>query len=454
ANAYTTPVTSQPAGNPDGDGDGVGVYFAMSDDPDHTTYYTAIAAMAVAASGEPNEMVNVSGSPVNGWTYAQLIQDVVDYLAWGQTDSGPGRGGWSYGPTNNDNTRSDQSNTGYVTLALAYAETSPPDGMGVSIPGFVRSELEYWINYIQDPVDGDENDGGSWYSEPGSPDDASPNVLKTGNLLQQMAFVGDTRSSSRVQAAIDYMVRSWNSWDLEGSPLCYQSSYTTMKGLEAIGAEIIDSINWFQDLSDRIRTQQSQEGWWPVSCYDDGDGILSTEWAILTLQRAVAPTEENPDLEIIDLEVSEAAGNYTILFTLKNRGNVPAPLGHVVGLKVDGALVDQVSVNSELAPGETWSGSFAPRAVSGIRDAVQVCADETDVVAELNEDNNCSGLVWPPIGDISGDRFVTLADAILALQVSAGLSPAGVQVSGDVNGDWRIGLEEAVYVLQEVSGLR
>jgi len=57
--------------------------------------------------------------------------------------------------------------------------------------------------------------------------------------------------------------------------------------------------------------------------------------------------------------------------------------------------------------------------------------------------------------DINGDNIVTLADAILALQVSARISPArGVQVSGDVNGDGRIGLEEAIYSLQYIAGLR
>ncbi len=39
------------------------------------------------------------------------------------------------------------------------------------------------------------------------PGDAWVNMLKTGNLLQQMAFVGDTVSTPRVQDAIDYLVR-------------------------------------------------------------------------------------------------------------------------------------------------------------------------------------------------------------------------------------------------------
>jgi len=56
-------------------------------------------------------------------------------------------------------------------------------------------------------------------------------------------------------------------------------------------------------------------------------------------------------------------------------------------------------------------------------------------------------------GDINGDG-VDLSDAILALQVLAGLNPDGIHLSGDVNGDDNIGLADAIYILQKVSGMR
>jgi len=61
-------------------------------------------------------------------------------------------------------------------------------------------------------------------------------------------------------------------------------------------------------------------------------------------------------------------------------------------------------------------------------------------------------------GDVSGDGNVELDDAILALQITAGMHPnicnAWIQLGADVNGDRRIGLEEAIYILQKVAGLR
>jgi len=169
AHAYNTSIGVQPAGNPDGDGDGTGIYFNLlgeGHEPElsgYPIYNTAMVMMAIAASISPDRIIDVSGSAVDGWTYEEVLRDTMDYMAWAQTDGGTGRGGWSYNPTDNDNEWSDQSNSGWVTLGLAYAEAEPPEGFGLSIPGFVRTELEVWINAIQDPVNGDPDDGGSYY---------------------------------------------------------------------------------------------------------------------------------------------------------------------------------------------------------------------------------------------------------------------------------------------------
>jgi len=59
-------------------------------------------------------------------------------------------------------------------------------------------------------------------------------------------------------------------------------------------------------------------------------------------------------------------------------------------------------------------------------------------------------------GDVNGDRAVTLADAVLALKVVAGMNTSGATVNkgADVNGDGKIGMAEAVYILQKAAGLR
>ena len=58
-------------------------------------------------------------------------------------------------------------------------------------------------------------------------------------------------------------------------------------------------------------------------------------------------------------------------------------------------------------------------------------------------------------GDINGNQDIDLADAILALQVMAGIQPsATIHLEADVNDDNRIGLEEVMYIMQRVAGVR
>ena len=405
ANAYVVGITTQPAGDPDTDGDGIGVYFrspAFPPDKDHAvdTYDTGIALMALAASTTAGATVSVPGSPVDGWSFATVAQDTVDYLAWGQTDFGSGRGGWNYGPMDARGERSDQSNAGWVTLGLAYAED-----FGSTIPGLVRSELDIWINYVQNDVDGDAYDGGAGYTGPfNKSNEPDINILKTGNLLQQMAFVGDTQATPRVQDAIDYLVRYWDDWHhpgWRGCPTNYHTTYAAMKGLEALGISTIDGIDWFAEFAEAILSQQSAGGWWPSSPWDDGERILSVEWALLTLQREVPVTRELPDLVIVDKAeewIDEGAGTYAVSAVLKNIGNMPIPeSNHYVTLFIDGAYAEVQNVPLQgFMPGDTLPLVFSgPFTLSDGDDEVKVCADTNglnaeydDRIEELNEDNN------------------------------------------------------------------
>jgi len=53
-------------------------------------------------------------------------------------------------------------------------------------------------------------------------------------------------------------------------------------------------------------------------------------------------------------------------------------------------------------------------------------------------------------GDVNHDGEVNLTDAILALQVLAGLAPEGVYVGADLNNDGKIDLVEVIYILREI----
>jgi hypothetical protein len=280
-------IPVEPAGNPDTDGDGNGI--AIYDVLHHRTYATGIAMMAIAASRHPASIVAVG--PAAGRTYLDVLQNCVDWMAWAQVDVGygPSRGGWRY---SGDDTSADNSVSGYATLGLGFAGGF---NFNCTIPTFVLTEMDFFINAVQDPVNGDTHDGGSWYVPQSS---HWVNTLKTGNLLYEMALFGDGVGETRVQNAIDYLERHWNDpnqdpgWRGSGGSAAYQACFTIMKGLEAFDIQVLDvggnpAFDWFDDMSTRIVDTQRADGRWAGGSW--GDDILNTAWALLALERVVVP---------------------------------------------------------------------------------------------------------------------------------------------------------------------
>ncbi len=333
------PLTSA-YGDPDPDDDG-GVYFY--DDYSHQVYETGIAMMAIAASNAPDRVVNVSGSAVNGWTYREVLEDAVHYMAWAQNESGTARGGWRYRP---NYTSSDNSCSGFAVLGLGYAEAPAPWGFGIAIPGFVKDELSIWIDYIQD-----DTDGGSGYDRPSR----WRNILKTGNLLYEMAFVGDTAATPRVQAAIGFIQNHWNDlidtgW--KGDPAYYQAMYCTMKGLEALGIGTLDGIDWFDEFSDSIAAQQLADGGWPTS-YLSINRSLSSTFALLTMEKAVPP----PRLSLVPVADTNPTGSgHTFTATLVDAKGSPMAGETITFEVIDGphAGLTGTGVTDEVGEA-TWS---------------------------------------------------------------------------------------------------
>lgn len=236
----------------------------------HETYFTGIAMMALASARCPNEVVSVGNPDVDGLTYKQILQLAVDYFAWAQN----GDGGWRYWSTNEP---SDNSNTGYATLGLRYAES-----VGCVIPDALKAGLSSYVDFIQSP------DGGSGYTGPGDWE----NVLKTGNLLFEMAFVGDTTATPRVQEALSYIATHWNDPNQDpGWRIHYQAMYCLMKGLESLSIETImvgaTEVDWYEEFANAILSTQNADGSWPPDNW--GDELMATEWALLTLERVAPP---------------------------------------------------------------------------------------------------------------------------------------------------------------------
>ena len=325
----------------------------------HRNYTTSLVLMAVCQSGDLTRRVPATGGPLNNWTYRQVAEDLMNFLAYGQSDTPPYRGGWGYRENSGvfaDDPWADNSNSGYVALALSYAEAAPPLGCGLPVPKFVKDEMNLWIGYIQAP------DGGSWYDGPLSIVLRATNTLRTGNLLHQMAYVGDTPATQRVQNALAYLRTHWNDqdsdpgwkgWEPGNDTANYQATFTMMKGLTALSVNKFGNppVDWQADFDTKLLSQQKPEGFWPTCDWDVGpDNQLSTLWALLTLQRTYP---NSPPANSLKVGVDIKPGSCPNPFNMKSNGVLPVAVNGTAAFDV--RKIDPASVKLEGVPALRWS---------------------------------------------------------------------------------------------------
>ena len=282
---YSFPVVQDancPQGDPDVNTNGIGLccYTELW----HSMYESGVVLMALSSSGCPNCIAATGISDVVGRTYLDIAQDMVDYFAYAQSAPGTGvfRGGWRYSANCGE---SDNSVSQWPVIGMESAEVNFGGG-GLSVPQFVKDELNLWIDYIQN-----DSSGGSGYTAPWD----WVNIAKTGGLLCEMKFFGDTTASIRAQNAVEYI---YNNWDSDGEHFptnSYYAFYSVMKGLRLLGIQTIHPINdssgfdWYGDpvrgYAHHIVNDQASDGSWWGGHWSLHP--LTSAWAILTLKKTV-----------------------------------------------------------------------------------------------------------------------------------------------------------------------
>jgi len=271
-------ITMQEAGDPDVNGNSIGI--GCYADWSHSMYECGITLMTFASSLAPDSIAEVGPDSVIGRPYSGLVQDMIDYLAFGQSDQSTGnyRGGWRYYANYG---QSDNSCSQWPVIGMEATVGGLWDSVGVSIPPFVKDELTYWIDYIQN-----DGSGGSGYMGP----DDWVNVAKTGGLLCEMKFYGDSLETPRVQDAVDYILDNWQSDGEHFSVNSYYAFYSIMKGLRLLDIRYLpdntpSGFDWYYDddwgYANHLVGIQNADGSWPEGYYSSS--YLASAWAILTL---------------------------------------------------------------------------------------------------------------------------------------------------------------------------
>lgn len=263
------PIFAQPAGNPDlappfGQGvahtDGTGAYsqgimmlaLALSQDP-----------VAVAATG-----------PLAGQTYHTILANMVDQLAFSQTDAPYAtRGGWRY-DVHSANYDSDNSAVQWASIGLEAAERFP---WNITAAEFVKTELELWLNYSQ-CTDGCFGYTGAFWC----------NTAKTGSAIFSHYYIDPPPrdpSDPRVQSAISCLNSKWCSqWDDSFWPELffgnYYAMYAVKKALEDYGIPLVGTHDW-QDEFEKFLVKSlvppcGSNSWHQIT--DNNDPFSDGQW--------------------------------------------------------------------------------------------------------------------------------------------------------------------------------
>ncbi len=273
--------------NPCGSGTCQGIYWYGSGE---ATYTTGLVASAIGqyAAGKGG-MVATGSGPLAGLTWTQIAQGVTNEFAAGQTTAAYGtyRGGWRYFPSGTD---ADSSTTQWAVLSMLYDQS-----LGATTPGFVKSELQYWLTAAQDA-------SGAGCYMPGTYCDHSD----TGSLLIGNAFVGKGKSDPAVQKALTWLNSNWTqlpsgTWYGDfGHPYAMWADYKALElqlGLtdnstitNLLGCGTTDpgvTCNWWQDYNQWLVANQNASGSW--NGYDYWTGPLATAFDVSILGGTIIP---------------------------------------------------------------------------------------------------------------------------------------------------------------------
>jgi hypothetical protein len=253
-------------------------------------YETGIVIMALASSGDASLTSEVGGFGLFGRTYADITQDMADFLAFAQNepDIGVWRGGWRY-RANYD--QSDMSVTQWPVIGLEAAESN----FATSVPQYVKDELEIYLAADQDP------DGGFGYTSPGG------NVARTGAGVACLAWIGANTGDPRVTSAINFIDNNWN-WDNMGN---LYAMYAVMKGMRGFEPDLkmIGSRDWYAEYADFLIANQYSDGSWTSDIWYDRD--LATASGILILTPEVFAS---PPVAVAKASPTEASPGTVITF--------------------------------------------------------------------------------------------------------------------------------------------
>lgn len=423
-------------------------------------YGTAIASLALSGSSAlsrtiPAGLGGSTGAYVAGKTLGEVLQRVINTVAWGQIDAGcSGRGGWTYGLAVGCTT-SDGSTIGWDVLGLLNAEAG-----GITVPAFVKPEFAFALA-------SHGNTSGSFdYNANGNPATTDyPNLARSGIYLQSLYYEGVPLADARVTAAISFINARWSGAYLPGdysgtcsgtqNKACAYGMYNAFKGLKLYGvASLPAASDWYGEYQDWLVANQTAPTTLAGGSWTGGAGKTAMQFsccyssalfnaAIAELILApVALIAPDPTLfSTVGLSplsaVNPVGTNHTITAFAQSTNGAPVPGVTIVFRVLTGPNTGKTGTSTTGADGRT-SFTYSDDGGAGT-DTIQA------FIGTLG--SNVVTKTWANptiICDVNGDTRVTMAD-LLAIRAKNGQSASGANDPFDPNGDGKINVADVRY---------
>ncbi|MFH2091675.1 MAG: PKD domain-containing protein [Pseudomonadota bacterium] len=256
----TTPMTDS-----DINGNGRKVYGYTNN-----LYHVGISAMTVAATLTPDAIVrDCASAEISGKTYKEVLEDLVDFIAYAQQEGTSGyAGGWRYHANYGS---SDGSVTQWPVLGLGEAQNPP---WNINAPAWVKTRMGIWGAYDQN-----DSSGGFGYTNYNE----WVNVAKTGAGIAGLVYSSGAGDAGGLARAIGYISTNWGATGYDyGNIGDHYAMYAVKKGMEYAGLSTVGTHDWQAEYDRWLIDNQNSSGYWPASVRIDA-GQLSCEFGLLVL---------------------------------------------------------------------------------------------------------------------------------------------------------------------------
>ncbi len=255
----TQAISTQPYGDPDSNGNGLGVTIPGSS---RQIYELGPTMDAIVASKTPDAPVTIgplaglsspSGAPA--YTYFDAVQDMVDMYAWGQYDHATVGGGWRY----SWNEHPDNSACQWAAIGILAAR----DLWGATVPRFVYDRNKVWLEYSDQ-----ENAAGEAYGYGYTGSGDGWGTTPSGMVQLIMNGIQKTDLAQWVRAE-ERLAELWDIWYKENNN--YYGAFAVAKAMRLARPSPI--VQMAQGTPNQI-------AWFEADCADPDACNSSEKWGL------------------------------------------------------------------------------------------------------------------------------------------------------------------------------